>query len=108
MHMTQEMLLFIVKKTLDSTIVNYNNTIIDFSKKFEVLTMKESIIKFNKNIHKDIFSNKKKLISFAKENKIEIEEKSSLNEIIYNIFEETVEKNLMNPTFITEYPVDIS
>lgn len=50
----------------------------------------------------------KELIKFARKNKIEVNKKASKGEIITALFEEFVEPKLIQPTFIMDYPIEIS
>jgi lysyl-tRNA synthetase class 2 len=70
--------------------------------------MKESILKFNPDICSSDLKNLKKIKKIANNIGIEIEENWNLGYIENEIFEKTVEKKLIQPTFITEYPVEVS
>ncbi|BAP58780.1 lysine--tRNA ligase [Candidatus Tachikawaea gelatinosa] len=93
---------------LKKTIVKYGTETFDFSQKFIRMTMNEAIIKYNtkiKNINLDNFI---EISNFATSIGISIERDWTVGNVIYEIFEKTVEKKLIQPTFITEYPIEVS
>ena len=53
-------------------------------------------------------SNQKKLEKIQKDKKIKIEKNWGIGRILLEVFEETVEDQLIDPTFVTEYPVEVS
>ena len=59
-------------------------------------------------VPEEIVNDKEKILAFMKEKGLEADEKLSLGQLQGELFDEFVEEKLINPTFITEYPVDIS
>ena len=59
-------------------------------------------------VPEEIVNDKDKIISYLKENKVRVNEKMNLGQLQAELFDEYVEAKLINPTFITEYPVEIS
>ena len=78
-----------------------------FNKTFHKLSMDEAIYK-NTSLKKKDLTDKKKLIKFCKENKIKASSKDSEAVIKNEIFEAQVESKLIEPTFIINYPIEIS
>ncbi len=78
-----------------------------FKKAFHKLTMDEAILQFTSLKKKDL-SDAKKLKEFCKTEKIKTDTKASLAIIKNEIFEAKVEEKLVEPTFITEYPIEVS
>ena len=79
---------------------------IDFADFTEIGFVK-SIIEIG-GVDKDIVNDKNKIITLLKENNVKVNESLSLGSLQAELFDEFVEAKLINPTFITEYPVDIS
>ena len=75
---------------------------------FKQATLSELVIEHNKDISRKDLNNKKKLEEFLKNKKIKIEKSWGIGRMILEVFEETVEDKLIDPTFVTEYPVEVS
>ena len=56
----------------------------------------------------DITTDKEKILAFCKENNIDVNPAMNIGQLQGELFDEYVEEKLINPTFITEYPVEIS
>ncbi|XRX42742.1 MAG: lysine--tRNA ligase [Buchnera aphidicola (Eriosoma harunire)] len=108
MQFIKKILMFISKTINNSYILKYKNYIFDFSKKYERLTMKEAITKYVPNVKCSDLNNIHGVTKIARELKIKYEANWTIGKITHCIFEKYVEKNLIEPTFITEYPIDIS
>lgn len=108
MNFTEKLLQKIVSDLFNTNKIKYKEYYINFNTPFSKLTMKEAILKFNPNISLSDLKNLKKIKKIANNINIEIKETWSIGQIENEIFEKTVEKNLIQPTFITEYPVEVS
>jgi lysyl-tRNA synthetase class 2 len=91
-------------KAITKSLVHKTNI---FKKAFHKLTMDEAILQFTALKKKDL-SDTKKLNEFCKAEKIKTDTKASLAIIKNEIFEALVEEKLIEPTFITEYPIEVS
>ena len=88
------------------TILPYGDLKIDFSK-FSEIPLIESLTDIG-GVPADITTDKDKIIAYLKQNNIDVNEKMNLGQLQGELFDEYVEAKLINPTFITEYPVEIS
>ncbi|MDE6863555.1 MAG: lysine--tRNA ligase [Eubacterium sp.] len=96
-------------KVCDSLHIVFNGTEIDLETPFARMTMVEAVEKFSGVNFADFMSDDEKAIEIAKEKGIEIENgKATWGDILNSFFEEFVEANLIQPTFIMDYPVEIS
>jgi len=88
--------------------VEYQGQIVDLEKPFDKLTITQSIIKYNSNYTENDLQN----INFLKEELTkltkELPKSNSLGVLQLALFEETTEAKLWQPTFILDYPVDVS
>ncbi len=84
----------------------YGEMEVDFSK-FTEIPLIESLSKIG-GVPESIVNDKDQIIAFLKEKQIDVNEQMSLGQLQGELFDEYVEAKLINPTFITEYPVDIS
>ena len=85
--------------------LNANNSI--FSNKFHRFSMDESIANHN-TIDIEELANKETLVSFCEKKKIKINKSDQIGNIKNEIFEATVEDKLIEPTYIYNYPIEIS
>ncbi|AYN24642.1 lysine--tRNA ligase [Buchnera aphidicola] len=108
MNFTENLLKNITKLLFGKNKIQYNKYCLNFNLPFKKLTMKESILKFNSDICLSDLNSLKKIKKIANNIGIEIKESWSIGYIENEIFEKTVEKKLIQPTFITQYPVEVS
>ncbi|WP_343154111.1 lysine--tRNA ligase [Buchnera aphidicola (Aphis aurantii)] len=108
MKFTEQLLKNIINTLFQNNQIKYKEHDLNFEIPFSRLTMREAILKFNKNVCLSDFKDLKTIKQTSNNIGIKIDEKWSIGEIENEIFEQTVEKNLIQPTFITEYPVEIS
>lgn len=81
---------------------------LDFAKPFDRLTMKESIVKYGNGITMEDLEDEEKARALCKKHHIELMEGWTLGHYITALFDELVEANLQQPTFITSYPAVVS
>ena len=107
MDLTENLFRYCAEKVCGTTKVTYQGTEIDLSH-FERLTMIESVKKYA-NVDFNEIKTDEDAQAIAKEKGLEVEPtKATRGDIIALFFDEFVEENLVQPTFITEYPVEIS
>lgn len=88
------------------TILPYGDLEVDFSK-FSEVPLIESLYIIG-GVPQEIVNDKEKILEFLKSKNLEAKSTNSLGQLQGELFDEFVEEKLINPTFITEYPVDIS
>lgn len=88
------------------TVLPYGDLSIDFGK-FTEIPLIQSLHEIG-GVPADIAEDKEKIIAFMKEQKLDVNEKMNIGQLQGELFDEYVEAKLINPTFITEYPVEIS
>ena len=97
----------IAKNVVGSTTINYGGYELDLGKPFERLTMVDAVKKYS-GVDFNEVPDTAAAKALAKERGIEFEERHAKGDILNLFFDEYVEKNLIQPTFITDYPVEIS
>ena len=107
MDLVEDLFRTVAMKVLGTTTVTYDGVEIDLSKPFERLTMIEAIKKYA-DVDFDQIPDEAAAKALAKERHIEFEERHKKGDIINLFFEEFVEENLVQPTFIMDHPVEIS
>ncbi|MES9899536.1 MAG: lysine--tRNA ligase [Sedimenticola sp.] len=108
MNLTEDMLRKLAMEVVGSTLVSYQGEEYDFSKPFDRMTIKESILHFNSNISEEALGDIDKARAIAEGLGIHLKDSYGLGKVQIEIFEKTVEHRLMNPTFITAYPTEVS
>lgn len=108
MDLTEAMLKGIALEILGKTDIEYQGDHYDFSKPFVRMTVLESILHFNPTLKLEQLSSREAACQVANDLKIPVKDNYGLGKIQIEIFEKTVEHRLMQPTFITAYPVDVS
>ncbi len=84
----------------------YGDLEIDFSD-FTEIGLIDSLTKIG-GVPADVCNDKEKIIAYLRENKVDVNDKMNLGQLQGELFDEYVEAKLINPTFITDYPVEIS
>ena len=88
------------------TILPYGDIEVDFAD-FKEIPLIASLYEIG-GVPQDIINDKHKILEFLRANNLEAKSSMSLGQLPGELFDEFVEAKLINPTFITEYPVDIS
>jgi lysyl-tRNA synthetase class 2 len=108
MDLTEAMLRGIATEVSGNTIIHYQGEDYDFGKPFERMTVVESILHFNPDLTAANIDNRAAAVEVANKLHLPVKDSYGLGKIQIEIFEKTVESRLMNPTFITAYPVEVS
>jgi lysyl-tRNA synthetase class 2 len=105
-ELTKEYFDFLFEHLDLPTKLPYGELEIDFTK-FSEIPLIESLTTIG-GVPADITEDKDRIIAFMKEKNLEVNENMNLGQLQGELFDEYVEAKLINPTFITEYPVEIS
>ncbi|MFA6866904.1 MAG: lysine--tRNA ligase [Clostridia bacterium] len=106
MNITEEMFKYCAEKVLGTTTIDYQGTVLEFNGNWPRLTMVEVVKKYT-GID---FDNMDLTTIFAKAKEIGIEfnGNESWGKALYEVFDKKIEENLIQPTFIIDYPVEVS
>ena len=107
MELTESMFRYLAEKVCGSTTITYQGTEIDLGKPFARMTMTECIKKYT-GIDFDEVATDEEAKALAKERNVEYEERHKKGDIVNLFFEEFCEKELIQPTFIMDHPIEIS
>ncbi|PCI65196.1 MAG: lysine--tRNA ligase [Piscirickettsiaceae bacterium] len=108
MDLTEDMLRTLAQSVLGTTTVHYQGSDYDLAQPFRRMSVIESILHYNADITKDNLATKEAATELAERLHIPLEASYGLGKIQIEIFEKTVEEKLHEPTFITEYPTEVS
>ena len=107
MDITEDMFRTVAQNVLGTTTVNYGGHEIRLGEKFARITMVDAV-KQHTGVDFDQVKDTEEAKAIAKERHVEFEDRHQKGDILNLFFEEFVEKNLIQPTFIIDYPVEIS
>jgi len=107
MIMTQEMFQTICLAMNGTTKIQYQGHEIEFSGTWPKIPMQNALIEIG-NVPAEILENRTALLKFAADLQIQITKTESLGKVIMKLFDALVEPKLIQPTFITNYPVEVS
>ena len=107
MELTESMFRYLAEKVCGSTKISYNGIEIDLGKPFARLTMNDAIKKYA-GIDFDEVADDEAAKKLADEHHIEYEDRHKKGDIINLFFEEYCEKELIQPTFVMDHPIEIS
>ena len=107
-ELTEDMLRTVATEVLGSTTVHYQGTDYDLSQPFAQMTVFESILHFNPDMDAAALADEQSAREIAAGLDIPLKDSWGLGKVQLEIFEKTVEDRLDQPTFITEYPTEVS
>ena len=107
MDLTERMFRHLAQTVCGSTTIPYAEAMIDLGKPFERITMIDAVKKYA-GVNFDAIETLEEARAIAKEKNITFEERHQKGDILNLFFEEFVEEKLIQPTFVTDHPVEIS
>lgn len=105
--LTEELLVQLAKEILNKTTIEYQGTQINLASPWRRWSYRQAILEVNK-LEPAVLQDKNLALAAAKRLGVDVDPKAPLVHIVNEIFEETVEPQLQQPTFITDYPIEIS
>jgi len=107
MDLTRDIILNAASAASCESIIKWDDVDINLDN-FSQSTLTSLVLDHNKELSEDDLTDKHKLSDFLKNKKVKVEKNWGVGRMILEIFEETVESKLIDPTFVTEYPVEVS
>lgn len=108
MDLTEQMLRGVAESVLGSTTFTSQGVEYDFGQPFERMTVLEAILKYMPELTLEQLQSRESAVQVAEEVGIEVKPGWGLGKIQIEIFEEVAEHKLIQPTFITAYPAEVS
>ncbi|CAH0990778.1 Lysine--tRNA ligase, heat inducible [Sinobacterium norvegicum] len=108
MDITEGMLRFVAETVLGQTTLNYQGSEYDFGKPFIRMSVFDSILHYNPELTAEELATEEGARAIAKRLEIPLKDSWGIGKVQIEIFEETVEERLDQPTFITAYPTEVS
>ena len=107
MDLTENLYRHVAQEVLGTTKIVYNGVEMDLGKPFERITMVDAVKKYAGVDWNEVHT-LQEARALAKEHKIEFEERHKKGDILSLFFEEYAEPHLLQPTFVTDHPIEIS
>lgn len=108
MNLTESLIQKVAMDAVGSHTVTYQGQTFDFGKPFVRMTVLEAILKYNPELNQEDLSTRDKAVAVAQKLEIPVKDDYGLGKIQIEIFEKTAEHKLIEPTFITQYPAEVS
>jgi lysyl-tRNA synthetase class 2 len=108
MDLTEAMLRGIAQDLCGTTTIAYQDHEYDFGKPFERISIFDAILKYNAHLTAADINTREAAAETAKKLHLPVKDSFGLGKLQTDIFDATVEHHLINPTFITAYPVEVS
>ncbi len=108
LDLTEDMLRTVAQAVLGTTVIEYQGESYDFGQPFQRLTVKQAILHFNPDLTAADLDDSERARALAGRLEIPLKPSYGLGKVQIEIFEKTVEHRLMQPTFITAYPTEVS
>jgi len=108
MDLSEALFRGIAESVIGNTKVTYLGDEYDFGKPFTRISVKDSILHYNLDIKAEELESLDSLRTIAERLSIPIKDSDGMGKLQIEVFEKTVESKLMDPTFITAYPTEVS
>ncbi|MBC7386455.1 MAG: lysine--tRNA ligase [Cryobacterium sp.] len=108
MDLTEKLFQRIALKLSGGTKITYQGTEIEMGRRWERITVEESILKHSKFTQKEKIRDRATLLAYGAANGIHMEAKAPVGNLIMAIFDAEVEEKLIQPTYVTHYPTEVS
>ena len=108
MDLTEELFKQLAEISTGDCLVEYQGTKLDFGKPFARISMKDVVKKYNPEISEEDCESRDALAKHCERLEIHIEDNWGQGKLLTELFDATAEHNLIQPTFIIEYPTEIS
>ncbi len=108
MDLTETLLRDLVLGVKGSTVLTYQGEAIDFGQPFARLTVRDAILRYNSAFDPAKLDDAAYLRAYASQQNIQVDASWGVGKLQLELFEKTAEQRLMQPTFIIEYPTEVS
>ena len=107
MELTESMFRYLAEKVCGSAVISYNGTVIDMAKPFERISMIDAVKKYAGVDFSEVKTDEEAK-ALADKHHIEYEERHKKGDILNLFFDEFCEEKMIQPTFVTDHPIEIS
>ena len=107
MELTESMFRYLAEKVCGSAVINYNGTVIDMAKPFGRISMIDAVKKYAGVDFSEVKTDEEAK-ALADKHHVEYEERHKKGDILNLFFDEFCEEKMIQPTFVTDHPIEIS
>ena len=107
MEVTESMFRYLAEKVCGSAVISYNGTVIDMAKPFERISMIDAVKKYAGVDFSEVKTDEEAK-ALADKHHVEYEERHKKGDILNLFFDEFCEEKMIQPTFVTDHPIEIS
>ncbi|MCK4621896.1 MAG: lysine--tRNA ligase [Desulfuromonadales bacterium] len=107
MDFTEELICHVADEVCGGLVIPYGEKEVDLTPPWDRLTLKASIVKYSE-VDMAVLEDRDQSFNYAKSLGLDLDDKIGHGKLLAEIFDEVVEPKLWQPTFITEYPTEIS
>ena len=107
MDFTEELICRIAEQVCGSLVIPYGGKTVDLTPPWDRLTLKEAIVKYG-HVETTVLDDHAQSLAYAETLGLELDARIGHGKLLAELFDEVVEPKLWQPTFITEYPTEIS
>ena len=107
MDFTEELICHVTDNVCGGLVIPYGDKEVDLTPPWDRLTLKESIVKYG-DVDMATLEDREKTFNYAQSLGLDLDARMGHGKVLAEIFDEVVEPKLWQPTFITEYPTEIS
>ena len=107
MELTEQLFAKVAQAVIGSTQISYQGNSIELAGPWRRLSLHSALVDIG-GIDSELLNNKEGLLEFAAKNEIKITKTGKLGKVVTKLFDALVEPQLIQPTFITDYPAEVS
>ncbi len=107
MDYTEQLICHVAEQVCGGLVIPYGDREVDLTPPWDRLTLKESIVKYGR-VEMEVLNDHEQALNYANSIGLELDAQIGHGKLLTEIFDEVVEPQLWQPTFITEYPTEVS
>jgi lysyl-tRNA synthetase class 2 len=107
MELTEKLFVYLLKKLFGQLTVKYQGNLVDFTPPWPRISLTDSLKDIG-GIAEDVLSDSQALRDLARAKGVEVKDNEDIGSVLVRLFEHIVEPQLMQPTFVVNYPIEVS
>ena len=108
MNLAEALMREMAQSVLGSTTVSYQGQEYDLEQPFQRTTLTDAVLAHHPSLDRSDLSNRELLAGLCRDSGVEVDKNRGEGGLLFDLFESSVEEKLEQPTFVTEYPLEVS